>query len=137
MLQDDELKDWLDKNAVMIGSRAFGVESEGSDYDYAVLESTFDTLDPNHKLNARNYVKVFPVDERGVMKNSSIFKSSMSINDEVTSVDILIYEDQEDLDRINSVVELMKTIPKLLIESKTERVRVFETLLEDQGFKRV
>jgi predicted nucleotidyltransferase len=107
---------------ILLGSRAFGVEKEDSDWDVAITAADLPSkyIDEVY-LDIRKYFFVLP------LGNSWLIK--------VQNLDILVFEDNVDFCVMLASVNELKSIPKYFLESKNERIRLFEIALRYYGFK--
>lgn len=122
----DELKSL--PYSVEIGSRAFGVETEKSDFDIAILKEHIDWIDfiPTG-FNIKNYFHVLP------LGNNLFFKKLKA--DDGKIIDVIVFEHKEDLETLDIVVKELKKLPKYYIMNKSIRIELFETGLKYYGFK--
>lgn len=125
MLKDPVVEDLLKlPNTIIVGSRAFDVHRKDSDLDIAVLLSELPgSLITEVRATSANYFNVLP------MGNSFLIRRN--------KVDILVYKREEDLDILRTCVDLMKYISHEILEVKELRVKIFETLMVNRGFRRV
>lgn len=110
--------------AVEFGSRALGVHSEHSDYDFAILKSNYLKLFPNcdlAEIRRDNYFKIKPGYGHNYLKKRN-------------NIDILVLEHQEHLDTVRKAVEELKTLPTYFLEDKPLRISLYEKSLEVHGF---
>lgn len=123
------IKKWLRNNALLIGSRALGVESKYSDYDYAVSKSVLDNIDIESAdgyvalVSAKAYFNVLPLGNTMLVKLS--FGSGIMC-------DIIVFENEEEVDALKRSMEIMKKVPKEILEHKYLRVLIFEQLLSTE-----
>ena len=124
------------KNAVMFGSRALGCFSEGSDYDFAILEKDLpvspDINFKGHYFDVDNYLKHYPEGATFILKFpfSSLFL-------EETNVDLLVLKKEEDLEVVRKSMEDMKKIPKHILKDKNTRIELYQKCLENYGWKNI
>ena len=113
------------KGSVIIGSKGLGLEN-CNDIDIAMLDSDYRLL----KVSENNYFE-------GEMKNYfSVLPMGNNKLVKFDGVDLLLFEHQRNLDAVSEVIELMKQIPKSILQVKRIRVYIFEQLLiTDHGFK--
>ena len=113
--------------AVEFGSRALGVHRERSDYDFAILESTYLKLFPNCdivRIPISEYFKISPGYGQNYLKKHSL----------VDNIDIIVLEHQEHLDIVRKAVEELKTLPTYFLEDRSLRISLYEKSLEARGF---
>ena len=127
-----EMFKWLNTYARLIGSRAFQVDTEGSDYDFVLTEKLFSSFCkefPNslQLLKATNYLKILPLGDTSLVRSYCTG----------TNIDIIIYPTCDDMAVVLDCVELMQlTIPRELLVVKQLRVDIFMQLLINRGFQR-
>lgn len=122
-----ELEEFLKefKRYVMIGSRALGVNTDDSDTDIACLYDDLpEYLKERDKLDASLYFNTLPIG------------NIMLIRYIEPSVDIIIYENIEQLNIIRQCIDDLKLVPKCILKNKQLRCLLFEELMLHYGFKR-
>lgn len=109
-------------NGVLLGSRAFEVNTNFSDWDVAILATDLpDELLNADKLNIKRYFNFLP------LGNSFLIRQP--------NVDILVFENKKDLAIVNDAVWDLKDIPSYFLTDKNLRIMLFETALKHYGFK--
>lgn len=118
--------------AVEFGSRALGVASKYSDYDFAILRANFNNLFENNmpdEFPIKNYFRVIPP------KGNNTLAHKVKTDDN-NYVDLLVLEHQEHLDMLKNAINSIKYNPKYSpwMYDKVKRIRIFEDALSDAGF---
>lgn len=110
--------------SVQFGSRPLGVNSENSDFDFAILEKDLPEFDYVLE-DPKKYFNVLPE------------HSKLIINYEVNNkkMDILVLTHQKDLDVVKNTIEDLKKVPKYLLRIKYIRVDLYEKALLHYGWK--
>ena len=115
--------------AVAFGSRALGVHDRYSDYDFAILRSTYEKFAEHNdnfpELPLSNYFKVIP--PHG---NNTLIKCYIQNK----QYDLLIIEHQKHLDIIKKSIQDIKHMARVLV-NKQDRIRACERALLSNGFK--
>jgi len=112
----DEL---LGCGGILIGSRGLGVETEDSDWDIAILREDLPERMRNNGVPTEKYFNLLP------LGNSSLIR--------YWRVDILIYDDIEDLYALVCALDHTKQVPKQFLKHKHIRIAIFEQALIDTG----
>ena len=117
--------------AVPFGSRALGVSTKSSDYDFAILKSNYEAMYDTaleNRYPLKNYFKVVP-------KSGNNYMAIHSTKDG-TKVDILVLEHQSDVDIVRDAIKLVKRryISSFLC-AKTARIEAYEKALLMLGFR--
>lgn len=126
-----EMFTWLNLHASLLGSRAFKVATEDSDYDFFLTEDLYECFCsefPNdfQKLGATKYLQVLPIGSTSLVRGAY----------EEIKVDIVIYPTEEDEAVVLDCVEFMQLfIPREILLDKKLRVDIFMQLLVNRGFK--
>jgi len=115
--------------AVAFGSRALNVHTKHSDYDFAILRSTYDKFtEGKDRFNAvpiKDYFKVVPP-----YGNNTLIKANI-LN---KNYDILLIEHKEHLDIIRKSVQDLKN-SSYNLHNKQRRIAMYELALLQNGFK--
>ena len=122
-----ELEEFLKefKRYVMIGSKALGVNTDYSDTDIACLYDDLpEYLKKVDKLDASLYFNILPIG------------NIMLIRHIEPNVDIIIYENIEQLNIIRQCIDDLKLVPKCILKNKQLRCLLFEELMLHYGFER-
>ena len=107
--------------AILIGSRGLGVNTELSDTDIAMLWSNLPTsLQTAPIADIRKYFNFLPLHNSGLIK--------------LDGIDILLFDNQQDMDIINKAKEDLLKIPKYFLENKQTRIQLFEESLNHYGW---
>ena len=118
--------DLVELGAVLIGSRAFGVASESSDWDYAVcLEKVNDIL-PDSTFSMKEYFQYVPP------MGNNLVALKWKLEDAI--VDVLVYEKQSDVDTLKKIVAELSVIPTYIMSEKYLRILLFEKAMSVHGF---
>lgn len=122
------LLETLQTFGVLYGSRALGVDTDKSDYDYAIL---LEHIRPVYSLedidSPRRYFKYLPEDGAyGIL-----YKVPLP-NNEVT--DILILNDEDDLQVVRDAISDLQRVPTYLLQDKATRVTLYQTALKEYGW---
>ena len=113
------------KRYVMIGSRALGVDTNDSDTDIACLYDDLpEYLKEVDKLDASLYFNILPIGDIMLIRYAK------------PSVDIIIYENIEQLNIIRQCIDDLKLMPKCILKNKQLRCLLFEELMLYYGFER-
>jgi len=118
--------------SVLVGSRAFGVETIDSDYDIAIKLSDLpcelrDILDGPSNFDIRKYFKVLPL-------GNAWYIPKLKPEDTTDKFDIIIFEDTADFISLREVVTDMKALPTYMLSDKPTRIHLFELGLLNYGF---
>jgi hypothetical protein len=109
-------------NGVLLGSRAFEVNDDYSDWDVAILAADLpDKYKNSTQFDITRYFIVLP------LGNSFLIKEP--------HLDILVFEKQDDLNAVRETVNDLKDIPSYLLKNKQSRIYLFEESLKHYGFK--
>ena len=119
--------------AVQFGSRALGVHTDQSDYDFAMLRSTYEAAfkDTNHEqLPLRNYFKIVPP-----TGNNTLVRKIPAIDG--NTIDILVLEHHAHLDVVRGAIYKMTSgnEPFPPYRNKQYRIKVYEKNLLQLGFR--
>jgi hypothetical protein len=117
--------------AVEFGSRALGVNFFYSDYDFAILRSSFDKLFENNKpdeFQIKHYFKVVP--PKG--NNTIVVKYQLDTGD---YLDLLILEHKEHVTAIKRAVNSCTLHHPTHLRQKHRRIALFEKALLNEGFR--
>lgn len=116
--------------AVMFGSRAFGVQTSTSDYDFAILRSNYKKLIGNAihlEKPLNNYFKVTP--KKG---DNTLVRLTGTDN-----IDLIILEYASDVAIVQKAVNKLKNISNpARLQNKAIRIAFYEAALESYGFRR-
>lgn len=109
-------------NAILLGSRAFEVNNDFSDWDVAILATDLpNKVLKSTQLDIKNYFNFLP------LGNSFLIREPQ--------VDILVFENKEDLNILYEAVRELKDIPSYFLVEKYLRITLFEKALQHYGFK--
>lgn len=121
-----------DHNPVLVGSRALGVATPDSDWDFVCTEDTYDTITMN-PFRFKDYEEIDNGSEgyeKHLLGNIHNVKFKI-LNGE--TVNLLVYEDVEEVKLVADIAEKMKRYPKIQLQSKEFRCDKFEQLCENVG----
>ena len=118
--------DLVELGAVLIGSRAFGVESEGSDWDYAVCLEKVDGILPDSTFDMEKYFGYVPP------MGNNLVALKWELEDAI--VDVLVYEKQSDVDTLKRIVTELSVIPAYIMSERYLRILLFEKAMSVNGF---
>ena len=108
-------------NGVLLGSRAFGVDKDHSDWDVAVLKKYLPEEYSNYPAkDMSSYFNFVP------LKNAYLIK--------LERLDVLVYEDIHDFLVVKQSVKDLKSFPNYFLQDKDMRIKLFEKALEFYGF---
>ena len=117
--------------AVEFGSRALGISTRNSDYDFAILRVNYETLlgeEEYLELPPDKYFKVVPPGGKSSLVAGIPLK-------EGTTLDLLVVEKKEYLDIIKEAIKYMKsTYRKDILKYKNLRIDLCEAELLHRGF---
>jgi len=129
--------------AIEFGSRALNVNTNKSDYDFAILRSNYEELFKGENLPEfplDNYFRVLPAYGRNtLLPNFQIMEKTSFLGPfarDFNALDLLIIEHQEHLNMINNAVKALHKCPKQDLCIKEFRIELYEKELEHQGFIR-
>lgn len=119
-------------NTFIYGSRALEVNSEKSDYDIVMLYSSIlnfllERLNCGGDFSIERYFNLSP-------KGKGYFFRYVGISDIVQNVQVLVLTENEDLQIFKKALIDLKELPKFAIESKQDRIRLFENRLLFYGW---
>lgn len=113
---------------VEFGSRALGVHTDNSDYDFAISLATYEQMDTtSHKrLPIGNYFKVSPKTGNNFLVKALSDRGSL---------DLLVLEHPSDVDKIRNAVKYMiNSFSSIDLAIKNYRINKFEKALLREGF---
>ena len=115
------ISDLLDAGGILIGSRALGVENDDSDWDIVILEKNLPYRFLNHDRykDPSDYLNVFPMGNINLLR---LYK-----------LDIIIYDEEEDIKAIQDALEYIKGYSKDDLKFKSSRIQLFEAALLHTG----
>lgn len=121
-MKNKDVEELLDCGGVLIGSRALGVETNGSDYDIAILEELlpikYKTM-PTRQVEF--YFRIAPPEQGlGLIK--------------LDGLDIIVCPKLQHLLDIKEVFEELKLLPKGYISDKHLRIELFHRGLQLRGW---
>jgi len=126
--------DLLKDKGIMYGSRALGVHTEESDYDFAILHT--DVLE-NKELfmdcrfgDPLKYFQTVPETPFAM-----IYKTKLEVEKEMFRADILVLTDEDDLQVIVDAVSDVCDVPMYMLKDKDLRVRLYQLALENYGWR--
>lgn len=119
-------------NTFIYGSRALGVNSEKSDYDIVMPYSSMpifllERLNRGGDFSIERYFNLSP-------KGKGYFFRYVEISDIVQGAQVLVLTENEDLQIFKKALANLKELPKFAIESKQDRIRLFEDRLLFYGW---
>ena len=123
---ESKIKEFLRLNALLIGSRAFNLHTEDSDYDYVMpfaVRHEFVSLLQDKKFNL---VILDDYDSPGIerlpMKNKALIKFYMNNY----AYEVLVYNHKEfdGFNQINQLMRYLLTYPENVSKLKNKHIRV-------------
>ena len=126
---EERVKELINNGGILIGSRAFEVEDEYSDYDIAILESNLpndliETIAIYGTISMKNYFNYLPP-----LGNYKYIPKYFNI-------DILIFDDESIIKDLQDTVNELKQIPSYYLKNKSTRIELFETGLKHRKWKK-
>ena len=139
--------DWLLEHAELIGSRGLEVHEPQSDYDFLVLvdEKNMNKYykDCDDKTRAMPYSESYKFTPRienylnyvPPLNNTALirFLSNRVVSSRL-KVDVIIMTKSEDYDVLKTAYDTMKTLPKVLLQDKNDRIGVLGKLLKSSNW---
>lgn len=122
--------------AVEFGSRALGVNTNRSDYDFAMTAKAFEEFFGNSSYQLRyndtleKYFKVTPPD--GFNQIFKYYLEGTSFNSHY--LDVIVVEFEEDLEVIRKAVKETAIHPTFKLRNKAFRIKAYETALFNNGW---
>lgn len=109
---------------VLIGSRAWGVENDKSDWDIVL------TCNQQFIFCEKHNIK-----EEDILENDLNYRKLRNISNKKYIIDgflinFICYEKQSAVDEVKKINELMKGLPKKSLENKSTRCSFFESFIE-------
>ena len=119
--------------AILIGSRALGVENTSSDYDIVIPLSSIPTmlqerLDSGGDFSIERYFSKIPSLGRGW------FFDYVFVSDTKAKVQVIVLENELDLEHLQYAIEDLQKLPKYMVVDKHIRVAIFESALVYYGW---
>ena len=120
--------------AVAFGSRALNVETEESDYDFAILRSNYENL-----IELQPDIRETPIGKHfnvvPAYGNNTLAANVRTTNGKTTGlVDILILEHPKDMQTIANAVNALKLLDLDKLRKKKYRVKQYDKALLHYGF---